>query len=199
MIPNAYMTIPNLNREQANLAAIIGYVTQFVNDIDGIEEDLKEKRFTPANMAYLKYGNIDKYVVRLLSTIKSLKCDIFRYTNLSKSKLSILSDLFLTSVKNRVIYAHSRSPNGLLSSTLTQIVENQLGGKLDLMPKVVRFHKDLFGGFSEYEIGSDDFSSRSSLENTSSMLDREEKLSDPKRFQDFLVNFLQEMKKAWND
>ena len=48
VIPNAYMTIPNLNREQANLAAIIGYVTQFVNDIDGIEEDLKEKRRTEA-------------------------------------------------------------------------------------------------------------------------------------------------------
>ena len=199
VIPNAYMTIPNLNREQANLAAIIGYVTQFVNDIDGIEEDLKEKRFTPANMAYLKYGNIDKYIVRLLSTIKSLKCDISRYTNVSKSKISILSDVFLTSVKNRVIYAHSRSPNGLLSSTLIQIVEKQLGGKLDLMSNVVRFHKDLFGGFSEYEIGFDDFSSRSSLENTSSMLDREEKLSDPKRFQDFLANFLQEMKKTWND
>ena len=186
VIPNAYMTIPNLNREQANLAAIIGYVTQFVNDIDGIEEDLKEKRFTPANMAYLKYGNIDKYIVRLLNTIKSLKCDISRYTNLSKRKISVLSDLFLTSVKNRVIYAHSRSPNGLLSSSLIQIVENQCGNKLGLMSNIVRFHKDLFGGFCEYEISS-------------SKLDREEKLSDPKRFQDFLVNFLQENKKTWND
>ena len=97
-------------------------------------------------------------------------------------------------MKNRVIYAHSRSPNGLLSSTLIEIVEKQLGDKLDRMSNIIRFHKDLFGGFSEYDIGSDYLSSRSSRPDTSSKLDREEKLSDPKRFQDFLVNFLQENK-----
>ena len=63
---------------------------------------------------------------------------------------------------------------------LIQIVEKQLGDKLDLMSNVIRFHKDLFGGFCECEISS-------------SKLDCEEKLSDPKRFQDFLVNFLQDL------
>ena len=50
VMPDAYFCYPNgsLTKEQAELVAMVGAIGQFINDIEGLFDDLRDKLLTPA-------------------------------------------------------------------------------------------------------------------------------------------------------
>jgi VanZ family protein len=59
VIPNAYFHAPaGITKEQAGMVAVIGYMGQFLNDIEGLHEDKAEKSLTPALISFLKHGTL---------------------------------------------------------------------------------------------------------------------------------------------
>ena len=56
---DAFLVNGKVSRSDASFASHFGTITQFLNDIRSIDSDLAEGQYTPMNMMYVKYGNMD--------------------------------------------------------------------------------------------------------------------------------------------
>ena len=178
VLPNAYMLNPNLTQEQAELSATIGYLGQILNDIEGIEEDLTEKRFTPATMNYIKHGNIDRLLKRTFVHIERLKRSVAsKFPNLNQQKVVMLLDVFRARLVTTAAYANGRSQKSILSNTAIERLEQFLGVNIDLIAQIAKIEHQLFGGLCD---------------NTHSSDDPREKISDPVRLKQFVLQQVDE-------
>ena len=59
---NAYLVSGKISSNEASFAAHFGIIAQILNDLKGIDEDLEQGQYTPMNMWYIKYGNLDSIV-----------------------------------------------------------------------------------------------------------------------------------------
>ena len=175
VLVNPYMKNPNLSEQQADLVAAFGYLGQFINDIEGINEDLLEKRFTPVTMSYLKHKSIDKYIMRLLYHCEHLKQKIpKRFPN--PNRIQMLFDIIQIGIIETTAFSHQR--NGIISKHCLTKIENEFGVKMDLCALVGKLVHQLLGG-SMVSQGNEDL---------------EERFTNLKKFKDLVIKFLCDIK-----
>jgi hypothetical protein len=92
ILPNAYFYAPaGITKEQAEMVAVIGYMGQFLNDIEGLHEDEAEKSLTPALISFLKHGTLDRFVERCWAHLQILLRSIGnRFPTLSRDRIEVL-------------------------------------------------------------------------------------------------------------
>ena len=153
VMPDAHFcfTDGSLSKEQAELAAMIGTMGQFINDIEGLFQDLDAKSLTPALISFLKHGTLDRFVEKSLTHMeRQMRRAPRQYKTLSQDRVELL----LNVVKIRLLIAaaclHETNPNrNVLSADFCLGLEEEMGLELSMFALLGRLERQVFGNMEE--------------------------------------------------
>jgi hypothetical protein len=151
IIPNAYFYAPaGITKEQAEMVAVIGYMGQFLNDIEGLHEDEAEKSLTPALISFLKHGTLDRFIERCWAHLQILLRRIGnRFPTLSRDRLEVLLRLMTVRLLATAAMMHQEF-GGVLSDEFVDGVEQSLGGvPISVLANLACVEQVVFGGTGE--------------------------------------------------
>jgi hypothetical protein len=157
VIPNAYFYAPTgITKEQAEMVAVIGYMGQFLNDIEGLREDEAEKSLTPALISFLKHGTLDRFVERCWTHLQILLRSIGnRFPFLSRDRIEVLLRVMTVRLLATTAMMHQEF-DGILSDKFVDGVEQSLGGvPVSVLANLACLEQVVFGGTGEaHQLGT---------------------------------------------
>jgi len=186
--PNAYLHRPDgITHQEAELVGIIGYMGQFINDIEGLFDDLKEKSLTPALISYLKHNSLDRFVERCLTHMRSLtKLAPQRFSTLPLDRVLVLFGVMQMRLLATTALVHENNNGRVLFDDCVKGIENLLKINTKDLAMLARTEQEVFGGVPE-------------LEGDTSKSHHPHHLSSPEQFRSFLLHKVEELRKEWKE
>ena len=150
MMPNAYFYAPaGITEEQAEMVAVIGYMGQFLNDIEGLNEDEAEKSLTPALISFLKHGTLDRFEERCWTHLQILLRSIGnRFPTLSRDRMEVLVKVMIVRLLATTAMMH-QDFGGVLSDKFVDGIEQSLGVPISALANLACLEQVVFGGTGE--------------------------------------------------
>ena len=150
VMPDAHFIVPNdgLTREQAELVAIVGAMGQYINDVEGLFDDLDEKSLTPALISYLKHKTLDRFMEKSMTYIeRQLRQAPLRYSSLPQDRVELLLHVVKLRLLVAAAYLNETNPDShVLSGDFCCCMEKELGIEMSMFALLGRLEREIFGG-----------------------------------------------------
>jgi hypothetical protein len=155
VMPDTYFIVPNdgLTQEQAELAAMVGAMGQFINDVEGLFDDLDEKSLTPALISYLKHKTLDRFMEKSMTYIeRQLRQASVQYSSLPQDRVELLLHIVKLRLLVAGVYLNDSNPDShVLSRDFCCGVEKELGIEMSMLALLGRLEREIFGGNVEMD------------------------------------------------
>jgi len=153
VMPDAHFCHPDdtLTKEQAELVAMVGAMGQFINDIEGLFEDLEAKSLTPALISYLKHGSLDRFMEKCLTYIqRQVRQARQQYPSLSQERVELLMHIVKLRILIAAAYIHDKNPEShVLSPDFCRGVQDQMGLDVPMFALLGRLEREIFGNLDK--------------------------------------------------
>jgi hypothetical protein len=147
VVPDAYCLVPSLTEEQAEVVAIVGTMGQFINDIEGLFDDLHEKSLTPALISYIKHGTLDNFMEKTMVYInRQSRQASQRFVSLPQDRVELLLHIIKLRLLVATAYVNETNPDShVLSNKFCCGIEQELGLEMTMLALLGRLERETFG------------------------------------------------------
>jgi hypothetical protein len=132
---------------------MVGAMGQFINDVEGLFDDLDEKSLTPALISYLEHKALDRFMEKSMTYIEQqLRQASVQYSSLPQDRVELLLHIVKLRLLVAAAYLNDSNPHShVLSREFCCGVEKKLGIEMSMLALLGRLEREIFCGNEEMD------------------------------------------------